>query len=447
MSALTSFASGYLLNSLWQPPLLLLCGWLAARVLRPLGALAEHRVWAITLLLQAVLPACSVSPASLRAVIALWPRAIAPAHGVSVSTIIGPASPLTSLHLSKPLLFSGIAAYTALLCCMLARFVWRALALAALRRSAAKLVLSPASAAFRSRCSAHFAVSGVIVATSARIAAPVTFGLRRHLILLPDALLANFSESDLHTVLAHEFAHLHRRDFLKNLLYQLVSLPVSFHPFLWLTRSRLTDTREIVCDQLAASLTGRRAYARSLLHLASLLLVKPPLPIPHAIGILDAHTFERRLMHLTETQRPLPRLRRALTLTAAAAFALTACTTALALRVNVASPTATAAEAPSAPAPHTARVSGGVMAGNLLTHVNPTYPQAARDAKIQGAVVLHAVIGKDGTIENLTVISGPADLRASALEAVRQWTYKPYILNGEPTAVETTITVNYSLQG
>ena len=147
-------------------------------------------------------------------------------------------------------------------------------------------------------------------------------------------------------------------------------------------------------------------------------------------------------MHLTETQPELPRLRRALAVTAAAVFTLTACTTALALRVNVAA----AAQTPATPAARTVRVSAGVMAGNLLTRVNPTYPQAARDAKIQGAVVLHAVISKDGIVDNLQVISGPADLRASALDAVRQWTYKPYVLNGEPTAAETTITVNYSLQ-
>ncbi len=149
-------------------------------------------------------------------------------------------------------------------------------------------------------------------------------------------------------------------------------------------------------------------------------------------------------MHLTETHPELPRLRRVLTLSATAIFTFTACTTALALSVNVNSASVNA-ETPATPTAHTVRVSAGVMAGNLLTHVNPTYPQAARDAKIQGSVVLHAVISKEGTVENLQVISGPADLRASALDAVRQWTYKPYILNGEPTAVETTITVNYSL--
>lgn len=441
---MSAVASNYLLNSLWQVPLLWVCGWLVACILRPLGALAEHRVWAVTLLLQSLLPACSVSPTSLRTLASLWPRAAGDSHGAIVSTVIGPGSTLTSLRLSAPLLAVLTAAYTVFLAWVLARFVWRALALSTLRRTAAALPLTPASAPFWSRCSTRFHVHTATLATSSRIGAPVTFGLHRPLILLPTTMLANLSPDDLYTVLAHEFAHLHRRDFLKNILYQLLSLPISYHPLLWLTRARLTDTREIVCDQLAASLTGRHEYARSLLHLASLLLVEPPLTAPHAIGILDAHTFERRLMHLTETHPELPRLRRVLTLSAAAVFTFTACTTALALRVNVNSASVNA-ETPATPTAHTVRVSAGVMAGNLLTHVNPTYPQAARDAKIQGSVVLHAVISKEGTVENLQVISGPADLRASALDAVHQWTYKPYILNGEPTAVETTITVNYSL--
>jgi len=87
------------------------------------------------------------------------------------------------------------------------------------------------------------------------------------------------------------------------------------------------------------------------------------------------------------------------------------------------------------------------MAGNILTKVAPVYPDDARAAHISGTVVLHAIIGKDGNVENLVVVSGPKELQASALDAVKQWTYKPYLLNGNPTEVETTIHVNYNLNG
>jgi protein TonB len=83
----------------------------------------------------------------------------------------------------------------------------------------------------------------------------------------------------------------------------------------------------------------------------------------------------------------------------------------------------------------------------LINQVKPAYPQIAKNARIQGAVVLQAEISKQGTIENLRVISGHPMLVPSALDAVKQWRYKPYYLNGDPVAVETTITVNFTLSG
>jgi protein TonB len=85
--------------------------------------------------------------------------------------------------------------------------------------------------------------------------------------------------------------------------------------------------------------------------------------------------------------------------------------------------------------------------GNLVYRVQPSYPATAREARIQGAVRLRAIISRNGTIENLTVLSGPALLVASAIEAVRQWRYRPYFLNGEPIEVETEVTVNFVLSG
>ena len=93
------------------------------------------------------------------------------------------------------------------------------------------------------------------------------------------------------------------------------------------------------------------------------------------------------------------------------------------------------------------RVSQGVTAGLVIKRVNPTYPPLARTARVQGSVVLAAVIGKDGTIQNLHVLSGHPLLTQAALDAVKQWRYKPYILNGEPVEVDTQVTVNFTLSG
>ncbi len=85
------------------------------------------------------------------------------------------------------------------------------------------------------------------------------------------------------------------------------------------------------------------------------------------------------------------------------------------------------------------------MAGNRDKYVEPVYPAEAKASGIQGSVILDAVIGKGGIIENLKALSGPPELIQSAVDAVKQWTYKPYLLNGDPVAVETTITVTYAL--
>jgi protein TonB len=93
------------------------------------------------------------------------------------------------------------------------------------------------------------------------------------------------------------------------------------------------------------------------------------------------------------------------------------------------------------------RVSQGVVAGLVIHKVQPNYPQLAKTARVQGNVQLAALIGKDGTIQNLHVISGHPLLTQAALDAVKQWRYKPYILNGEPVEVDTQITVIFSLSG
>jgi len=88
-----------------------------------------------------------------------------------------------------------------------------------------------------------------------------------------------------------------------------------------------------------------------------------------------------------------------------------------------------------------------MMEGNLIYRVQPQYPPLARQARVQGIVVLRAVISRDGKIENLQVIGGHPLLVKSAMDAVRQWRYRPYYLNNEPVEVETQVTVNFTLTG
>jgi protein TonB len=102
---------------------------------------------------------------------------------------------------------------------------------------------------------------------------------------------------------------------------------------------------------------------------------------------------------------------------------------------------------PKVATPQRVRVSSGVSSGLLIRKVQPSYPPLARQARIQGTVVFHAVISKDGSIENLTLVSGHPMLVPAAREALIQWKYRPYLLNGEPVEVDTEIQVNFTLAG
>ncbi|HEX6505384.1 MAG TPA: TonB family protein [Terriglobales bacterium] len=102
---------------------------------------------------------------------------------------------------------------------------------------------------------------------------------------------------------------------------------------------------------------------------------------------------------------------------------------------------------PKVATPQRVRVSQGVSQGLLIKKIQPAYPPLARQARIQGQVLLQAEISKDGNIQNLRLISGHPMLAPAAIEAVKQWRYKPYYLNGEPVEVETQITVIFSLSG
>jgi TonB family protein len=93
------------------------------------------------------------------------------------------------------------------------------------------------------------------------------------------------------------------------------------------------------------------------------------------------------------------------------------------------------------------RVSQGVAQASVQSKVNPIYPQEARTARISGTVVLKAVIDQTGDVVSLQLVSGHPLLAPAAIDAVKQWKYRPYLLNGKPVAVETQITVNFVLSG
>ena len=142
-------------------------------------------------------------------------------------------------------------------------------------------------------------------------------------------------------------------------------------------------------------------------------------------------------MNLSRKNLEMSGLRRLAIAAACTLVAVATCTSALALRMDV-------NQAPGKDA-QPAKVHVKSDALKLLTKTVPVYPADAKKARVQGTVTLNAMIGKDGSVENLKAISGPSALQGSALDAVKDWKYQPFLLNGNPVAVETQIKVMYTL--
>ena len=443
-----SALADYLLNAVWQVPLFLGAAHLLAPQVRRLGPLAEHRLWAATLLAECVLPGCpatGVAPAmsaALRHATAWCAGLFGGVPAVSSVTVaVSGARPVGHSAAAVWAAEAAVVVYAAVLAVLALRFVRQLQRLRALRQEAEPVELPAEDARFvRRACAALGIGAEVEVAASTAASTPLTFGLRRPVLLLPRGFAAQVSRPQMHAALAHELAHVARRDAAKHLLYRVVAMPIAFHPAALLTMGRLMNTREQICDRLAAELLdGPRLYARTLLELSSLLSLARPAPL-HAVGIFDGQHLERRIVMLQRPISVVSRTRRLFSIACTGVAGFAVCSSAVALHRDA----GVAAEVRPATGGQTTRVPAGVMAAQVVHRVQPVYPAEAKQAKISGAVLLNAVIGKTGAIDDLSVISGPEELRQSALDAVRQWVYQPYLVNGEPTQVQTTITVRYS---
>ncbi len=433
MGLIEQVTAVYLLNSFWQIPMLYAAGWLTIHLLHSAESKTHHRVWVATLLLQAILPAADLSRMRL---LLLSPDQSS-GSSAGVSTHIGPAAmtAMQLIHLPPIALRLILLAYALTVLASTASLIRTLSRTRAIERDAEPLLLQGPA---KESCFYLNTIPPARLGTSALIAGPVALGIVRPLILFPLHLIDALDSFDLEAVMAHEIAHIRRHDFLKNLVYEIVTLPIAFHPVLRLTRARISETRELVCDQDAASvLIGNRSYAHSLLRLAALLTANPPAKTHHALGIAEANIFERRIMKLTQTPIHTSMPRRILLASTAAVLAVATCTSASALRLRIAPPTGVLQNAIKVAA-------GDMQAAEKKQPVYPAEAKANHDT-VDGPVVLSVHIGKDGLVRELHVQKSlRPDYDASALEAVKDWHWTPYLLNGEPTEVETTVTVTYS---
>jgi hypothetical protein len=153
----------------------------------------------------------------------------------------------------------------------------------------------------------HTGPGGIALLQSATTDVPVTAGIFHPVIVLPSAMAPGLSEPELSAVLAHEYAHICRGDFFVHLLCEFLSLPVAWHPGIRYLMAKISQTRELACDEDAALRLGkRRLYARALLRLASLCVPGSP-DTAAGLGIFDGDNLEDRIMNQSEKKLPLSR--------------------------------------------------------------------------------------------------------------------------------------------
>jgi TonB family protein len=328
---------------------------------------------------------------------------------------------------------------------------------------------------------------------SALVEVPTVIGWLRPVVLVPASCLTGLSTMQIEAILAHELAHIRRHDYLVSVLQSVIETVLFYHPAVWWVSKQVRRERECCCDELAVAVGGDRlAYARALSALEERRSYSPEFVLGANGGVLTMRI--KRLLGCREdsaVSQMAAFMVLALIVIAAGSYLVTVAraeVSALSRAAHAASPMEldavtplnaliaepkvrefqlkepilmAQAEAPAAaplagmldgtpPAVPAApggpvRISSGSLAGMILSKVNPVYPEVAKAAHVQGAVILHAIISKTGAVERLDVISGPSMLVSSAQDAVKQWTYRPYLLNGEPVEVETSITVNYTL--
>ncbi len=275
-------------------------------------------------------------------------------------------------------------------------------------------------------------VEGVDV-QNANVQTPMLAGLWRPAILLPEAA-CDWTEEQRGMVLTHELTHFRQGDVWTNLLAQILRAVFWFHPVVWLLVARLSREQELTCDEavLAAGHSGHD-YAAFLL--AEVRNLKSSEMFSCAMAGSGAQSLKQRFAHLLD---PMPRP--ALTRRIAVALA------SLALVVM----TLTAVRpvwSQSQGGREVYKVGNGVTSPKVLNIIHPDYTEEARAGKIEGTVLVKAVITEEGTADSIEVVKGiDAGLDQRAMDALSRWTFEPGTKDGKPVAVWATIEINFRLK-
>jgi bla regulator protein blaR1 len=275
---------------------------------------------------------------------------------------------------------------------------------------------------------------------------PGIFGIAQPVLIWPEGISERLEDASLEAVMAHEVWHVRRRDNLTAAIHMIVEAIFWFYPIVWWLGARLLEERERACDEEVLELgTDRHVYAESILKVCEFCVESPLACVSSATG---ADLKKRMVTIMNENVVHKLGFGRKLVLSTAGLLAIVAPIT-----FGLTNATLKRAELPGANTVgkagqaehHPTRVPKDVMSGLIRKKVTPEYPEKARKQHIQGTVVLQTTIGKEGDVENLQVVSGDSMLAAASIEAVKQWKYKPYLVNSVPVEVETQVDVIFTL--
>jgi TonB family protein len=303
MKAVTPLVVNLLLNSFWQVAAIALIAGLADYLVRPVARL-RHFVWVAALLMSFALPSISYLASQQTRAVSPSPSTVVeePAFVLPApvpESVVPTTATASSFRLSETMALILIAAYLLFILYRLTRLFRAGIRTMAAARTAARADVDDALRLVIENCQRTFRVSKVAVMCSPSLEAPATLGIFKPRLILPESLLRDHDVEALTAAVGHELVHIKRRDYLLNLIYEFIFLPLSFHPAACLIKRRITQTRELRCDELVAErLLHPDVYARSLVRLAGWALPCNRRAETVIIGIADAEILEVRIMSL-----------------------------------------------------------------------------------------------------------------------------------------------------
>lgn len=307
MQSINQFFLTFLLNAAWQAALITLAAAACARLLGGAPARYRYLVWVSALSLSLLLPVLTSPQFTFAGVSGLQPS---PPPQITAATDISLAPPALTgetaaetppltIPIGANLAIALLAAYTLFLFYSAARLFRAYLRTRGIARSAYHAPLPDHVQAALEKCRKAIGGSRAAVLCSGAVPVPVTIGSRRPLVILPETFLRETDQDVLVTAIGHELVHVRRRDYLFNLIVEILSLPLSFHPAAMLAKRRIAEERELCCDEIVARrLLTAEVYARSLVTIAGSAANLNRLVPTTTVGITDAGNLEVRIMSL-----------------------------------------------------------------------------------------------------------------------------------------------------